>query len=280
MILLTGTRGFIGSNFKRLLEREGDNCISFFSDTLEVDAKKPFWEKLTSTIIFCGGYVAHSKNELQNSDSAVKSWCAIQKIIEHRFPNLKKIIFLSTTDVYRSGIDLNEKSEVEFSNLYTSTKLNQEDYLRNYCKNEGIPFLLIRIGSVYGPGDYDFQKFIPVLVRHAIEGKTFYCYVNPSYVVQPVYIDDVSKVLYSLVQDVKDDLVLNLVGPELLTLESVVEECTKHVNVRVVYCESENLPYRKFERSKYLDILNASWTGISHGIESEIEGARGALNRK
>lgn len=65
--------------------------------------------------------------------------------------NLRKVVFASTCQVYGSGSS-EEHLEPLPQNEYGRNKLKAEALLREHCKKRGIPYSILRMSWIYGPG--------------------------------------------------------------------------------------------------------------------------------
>jgi nucleoside-diphosphate-sugar epimerase len=278
MILLTGSNGFIGSEIlKRFRELRVD--VSLFSSK-ELSFVPEFTEisEKIKVIIFCGSYVAHNSNERNDEIQASKSNSIMEFLLGHQFPNLAKVIYLSTCDVYAHDILINENSKVEGNNLYTQTKIGQEAMVRDFCKLNGIDYLISRIGNVYGPGEFYYQKLIPTGINCALREIPFKLEISLSSKIQPIYIYDLVSIIHWLYRNDVGSLILNLVGPKSVTANELIDEISRYRFVDVVVQEFAMEYSRVYRLHRIYESLDFEFTSFANGIREEFSYERERLN--
>ena len=266
MILLTGTRGFIGGYLQSYLHEKGFKIATFDSNEMEFNPSYCEIQDQIEVIIFCGGFMPHSPSDVENYDQALKAKKIIKSISKYKFKNLRKIIFFSTTDIYLPGSNLTESSSFEGGNLYTLTKIEQEQIVKDEYLALGVSTIILRIGNVYGPGDYVFNKFIPRLLKCAISGEEFQLHVNQDSIAQPIFIED----LLSGVEEIlhtEGSLLLNFVSPEIVTFREIIGTLDELKKVKIKETDSKEIPKKTFKQSEILKNLDISWTPLRIGLE-------------
>lgn len=85
--------------------------------------------------------------------------------------NCKKIIYVSSIDVYGGGNDnktvLDENSPTKPRTYYGSTKLTGEQIAHIFCQTHNIPLTILRFTVLYGPGD-TINRAIPNFIKSAL----------------------------------------------------------------------------------------------------------------
>jgi nucleoside-diphosphate-sugar epimerase len=265
MILITGTRGYIGGHLQSFLQEKGFKIATFHSSEMAFNPSYCELQDEIEVIIFCGGFMPHSPSDVENYNQALKAKNIIKFISKYKFKNLKKIIFFSTTDIYLPGPNLTESSSFEGGNLYTQTKIEQEQIVRDEYLAIGVSTVILRIGNVYGPGDYVFNKFIPRLLKCAILEEEFQLHINQNNIAQPIFIEDllsgVAKIL-----NVDGSLLINFVSPDIVTFREIISVINELKKVKIEETDSKEIPERSFKQSEFLKNLNIKWTPLSIGL--------------
>jgi len=92
-----------------------------------------------------------------------------------KYGKLKKIIHVSTDEVYGSSLTTNyelhktEKSILCPTNPYSASKSAAEMYVQSYIHSFKMPIIITRGNNVYGPNQYP-EKLIPLFIKQLKEG--------------------------------------------------------------------------------------------------------------
>ncbi|ARK30744.1 NAD-dependent epimerase/dehydratase family protein [Halalkalibacter krulwichiae] len=206
-ILVTGAAGFIGSNLcEQLLQQKNVNVIGidyFIGPTKKLITEKNIvslvtnpqfqfiqedlltidWEKYLEGV----DYVFH----LAGIPGVRSSWGTdfkkyvrnnidvTQRLLEAcKNVSLSKFIYSSTSSIYgeKEG-KVSEEAKPEPLSPYGITKLTGEYLCHVYRKSFGVPTVILRYFTVYGPrqrSDMAFHKFI----RHALEDQPIHIFGN------------------------------------------------------------------------------------------------------
>lgn len=153
-ILITGIKGFIGSQIEQTFKKRSE-IFGISSDTEKNDYKKLIKKKIRPNIIFhCAGSglvginkITHSVHRKKNLDSTKNLIKFINKI---KLKN-SKIIFLSSQSVYGkvSGKKISESHPTIPISSYGKTKLLAEKKIMKIKNNRVI---ILRLFSIYGIG--------------------------------------------------------------------------------------------------------------------------------
>jgi nucleoside-diphosphate-sugar epimerase len=273
MILLTGSSGFLGGYLYREIAKLGQPIYKYSSSigSLNTNLRTSKVLGTTSEVILCGGYVNHGNSSTQNRDEVKKSWNVINSILEIRFVNLPRITFFSTTDLYLPALDISETSQPYPTNDYTETKLLQEDFLRTFCKSEGLDFRILRIGNVYGPGENYRKKLIPTLIKSAIENQVFVQRTENNYSVQPLYVSDLAKIVTNILSDKTTEELINVVNPTYVSVGNLIEVVNSFKSLEVESSLDKTILPKTFNTSRVQKYTPSDLVPIEIGIKNEIE---------
>lgn len=110
-----------------------------------------------------------------------------RSLLRHLTHTPSYILFVSTMDVTVSPLT-----------PYAKSKLEAEKVISGYCTRHAIPFGIARLGSVFGPGEGDYGKVIPVFIRAALEGRSLPV-TDPAARRRFVYVEDAARGLLACV---------------------------------------------------------------------------------
>lgn len=162
MKILVGHTGFVGSN---LLNQTNFDFVFNSKNIHESFGLIP--DLLIYSGVKAEKFLANSnpENDFQIIENAINN---IQKI------NPKKIVLISTVDVYPIPINVSENSEIDNSNLqvYGKNRL----YLENWVENNFDDYLILRLPALIGKNlkknfIYDIINIIPAMLNQGLFDK-------------------------------------------------------------------------------------------------------------
>ena len=217
--LVTGSSGLLGSNFIKLLHlmsHKTPNVIGLdinpgeFTDYLQgiKNAKKSGLLKLLikncDVVIHFASHLG-VQNIVYNPNLPFKSFKNDKIVVDLATKYNKKIVYLSTSEVYGDSEDYSE-----FSNLIISSKLRsnyalEKLFLERYIQSKTDNYLIIRPFNVYGPGQNPNNGFIAKAISAAYNPKELLkirLELNNIYTTKRsyCYVDDFNKILYELIK--------------------------------------------------------------------------------
>jgi len=263
-VVITGASGFVAKNLRKYLSENNINLISISRNdfrTYENEQKiisKDYKEKF---II----------NKIKNSDALIHLvGIGKQSIdIDYEMINVeltKHIVNLAKKAkikkiVYNSGLGVSSKTSVGyFISKYKAEKV---------IENSGLNYTIFRPSYIVGKDDL-FTKFL----KKQIKIKTIEIPGSGKYSIQPIFINDVVKILFqSLTEKKFRNKIIDLVGPEYLTFEKYVKLFSKGTKIKIKKINLENAYHNAINNKKSnfgiddLNILVGDFKGNFHQLE-------------
>jgi nucleoside-diphosphate-sugar epimerase len=244
-ILVTGANGFIGAKVVETLLQYGftnlrcfvrpssrldrltrvlrqfsaERSVEFVSgDLLSRDDCARAAEKVAVVYHLAAGFDKSFAGAFMNSALATRNLA--EAFLDHGHP--KRFVNVSSFAVYsnltlKRGASLDEESPLEDApqeryDAYGFGKLKQEEIIRSYGRLRGLPYVILRPGTVFGPGKKDLTG------RIGIDTFGFFIHVGGSNQLPLTFVDNCAEaiVLAGLVPGVEGE-VFNVVDDELLT---------------------------------------------------------------
>lgn len=286
-ILLTGSTGFIGKRvLKELLDRNYEVIVLSGSESKETNVIPSLDYKFNDNyflengcedveiIIHVGAWIPKETKVADDIELSLSNITSTKALITSKLPKLRKIIFLSTIDVYANvGEAIDENTLTNPSTMYGWSKLYCEKMIQSFCKQKNLSYEILRIGHVYGEGEEVYKKVMPTMIKQALQGNDLTIYGDGEAIRTFIYIDDVAKTIVNSINYDKSEII-NVVGNEEITInelaEVIKEECDNKINIFHI---DNNIKNRNlcFNNKKLMNTLIDSLTPFNEGIKKEIE---------
>jgi UDP-glucose 4-epimerase len=236
---MTGTSGFIGS---RLLQTAramyGDNVTAFSSHPSEgnhiVYANRTDFSLAPAelalvedadVLIHAGAFTPKCGTEANQIKSCNSNIAFTEELLALPWRNLKKIIFLSTVDVYNNfDCPISEATLTVPTTLYGMSKLYCERMMSLHAAERGIAIQVLRIGHVYGPGEEQYAKVIPKAIERIIAGGDVELWGEGEELRSFIYISDVVTAILKAVELQEEPGVINVVGGNVISIRDLLEK--------------------------------------------------------
>jgi UDP-glucose 4-epimerase len=236
---MTGTSGFIGS---RLLQTAramyGDNVTAFSSHPSEgnhiVYANRTDFSLApaelalvedANVLIHAGAFIPKCGTEANQIKSCNSNIAFTEELLALPWRNLKKIIFLSTVDVYNNfDCPISEATLTVPTTLYGMSKLYCERMMSLHAAERGIAIQVLRIGHVYGPGEEQYAKVIPKAIERIIAGGDVELWGEGEELRSFIYISDVVTAILKAVELQEEPGVINVVGGNVISIRDLLEK--------------------------------------------------------
>jgi len=162
-VFITGGSGFLGNN---LFERLGDDDVYLYERG----------EGFNGLMSFGPDIIIHAAGEIYQEGKMFNSNVKLTYLLlesSRMVKNLQAFIYIGTSSEYgRKTKPFKETDTLEPTNLYEATKGAGTLLTVAFAKQYGLPAVVARPFSLYGPGDPDF-RFIPKAIQAAKAGWEF-----------------------------------------------------------------------------------------------------------
>jgi nucleoside-diphosphate-sugar epimerase len=248
--LVTGAAGFIGSHLCERLLHAGHQVAGL--DAFIPYYPRPLKESNLAAARAQAGFALHTADlrtepldvlldnvevvfHLAAMPGLPRSWTdfdlyescnvtATQRLLEavRRRPGLRRFIYVSTSSVYGRFASGDETLPTRPISPYGVTKLAAENLCRAYAEEQGLPLVVLRYFSVYGPRqrpDMGYCRF----VRALLAGEPITVFGDGMQVRGNTYIDDCVAATVAAVEALPGE-VYNVGGGEAVTVRDVLHK--------------------------------------------------------
>lgn len=254
--VVTGCAGFIGSHLCERLLTDGHTVsgVDCFTDYYSPTIKKRNLQPLLDHSRFCFLEQDLSRDILSDALSQVdyvfhlaampgltRSWTdfdtytrhnltATQRLLEvvRGSPNLKKFVYASTSSVYGKYASGDESLPTRPSSPYGITKLAGEQLCRIYHEEFGVPVVVLRYFSVYGPRQRPEMGYA-LFINAILQGTPIRLTGDGLQVRGNTYIDDCVDATVRAGFQAMPGETYNLGGGELTTIIEVIRKIERIV---------------------------------------------------
>ena len=257
-IVVTGASGFVAKNLRKHLSKSDIHLVSISRKsfkTLKNETgiiSKTYSEKLLLPKIANSDAVIHLAGI--GKQSLRVSYNSINVDLTQRIVNLAKKAKIKKL-VFMSGLGVSSNSSTD----YFISKFKAESHIRN----SKINFTIFRPSYIVGKDDL-FTQYL----KNCIKKKTIQIPGSGQYLIQPIYIDDVSKLILNSVTEKKfKNKTIDLVGPDIITFKKYVKLFLNNSETKISHMNLEKAYNLAMTDSKAdygiddLNILVGSFTG-------------------
>lgn len=287
-ILITGASGFIGSKVlefflkSKLAEELYVLSSKKIKNVKRIEAKEYKFGKNyliengceeVDVLLHIGAWTPKSSEYVNNIDKSTENIVNTYNLLKCKLPSLKKIVYISTLDVYKNEKVITESTPTIPRTMYACSKLYCENIIKEYCQKEGYLHQILRLGHVYGEGEEAYKKVIPTMIRNAIYQKDINIYGDGKAQRTFIYIKDVvESIVKSLFLEQSE--IINIVGNENISinhLAKVIRDISGR-KIQIKYIESDNINQDYlFDNQKMKKLLLDKFTSLEDGLKNEYQ---------
>ena len=148
------------------------------------------------TVIHVGAFTPINGSEANNWTGSNSNITNTDHLLKAKMPNLKKIIFISTIDVYGEDEIISELTTLSPVSLYGLSKLYCEKMIKLWAVEKGMNFKLLRIGHVYGQEEDDkISKINSCHHEKGDKGESVQIWGSGNEIRSFIYIEDVIRAI-------------------------------------------------------------------------------------
>jgi len=258
-VLVTGGRGFIGSNLVEELKKRGhevwacDLMHSEMNNYIRCDVSK--YQQVERVFEKQGfDYVYHAAAEYgrwNGEDYYENLWLTnavgTKNILRMQEKKRFRMIFFSSAEVYGDydGVmseDVMDKIPIKQMNDYAISKWVSELQVLNSAEMFGTETVRIRPFNVYGPGEHytPYRGFVPKFIYLALHDQPYTVFLGHKRTLE--YVEDVCRALANIIDNFKPGEVYNLGGDQQYEIKYVSDLVLKSLgkdDSKVTYKEAE-----------------------------------------
>ncbi len=263
-VVVTGASGFVAKNLRKYLSENDVNLISISRNnfrTYKNEQKiisKDYKEKFILKKIKNSNALIHLVGI--GKQSVEIDYEMINVELTKHIVNLAKKAKIKKI-VYNSGLGVSSKTSVGyFISKYKAEKI---------IVNSGLNYTIFRPSYIVGKDDL-FTKFL----KKQIKIKTIEIPGSGQYSIQPIFINDVVKILFQSITEKKfGNKIIDLVGSEYLTFEKYVKLFCRGNKIKIKKVNLENAYYNAINNKKSnfgiddLNILVGDFKGNYNQLE-------------
>jgi UDP-glucose 4-epimerase len=245
-VLVTGGSGFLGAHLTRRLVADGadvhvtsrlppsawrlrdvDDVGIHPLDVADANAVATVGANVRPNVVFHLAAFSHVGRSWQHVDECIRTNVQGTAVLLHALEQhaCERFVFLSTSDVYgRADVPWREDGDAQPLSPYAASKLAAESYCRMLHRAAGMPVVILRPFSAYGPMQ-ETDRLIPELIVRALRVEDI-ALTRGTQTREFTYVDDVVDAMVRAASTDTDDAqgrVFNVGSGEEVSVRRVVE---------------------------------------------------------
>lgn len=194
---MTGATGFLGSHLVDILVRAGADVVVLVRDKVPPTAITASWEERVSQVSgavedqatverLLGEYdvsslfhlAAQTQVEVANRNPAstfeaniAGTWSVLEA--SRRSPLIEAVVLASSDKAYgeQDHLPYTEDMQLRATHPYDVSKACADLLGQSYAATFGVPVAITRCGNFFGPGDTNWRRLVPGVIRDVVEGR-------------------------------------------------------------------------------------------------------------
>lgn len=259
-ILITGTLGFIFSNFirqvadnseyrfvgidKAVQEYNIDNSFShpnytfYLADIADHHMMDRIFKIERPDIVIAGAAESHVDNSITDilpflHTNVIGTQILVNMALKY---NVEKFIQISTDEVLGQKLQLNDKPWTEESpllprNPYACTKASSELIINASHNTHGLQYMITRSCNVFGPRQKK-NNLIPHIINSLLNNHPIHIHGNGLNFRQYIFVDDKVNALMSIIKNGKINNIYNIGDNNYFTNLEMVNYIAKELNIK------------------------------------------------
>lgn len=284
-ILVTGASGFIGAYLiDALIKIYGRSSVFAFStDNIAnvncIIYNRPRDFKVQASdfsdftcLIHAGAFIPKDTSQANDISRCNDNVFFTENLLSLDLRGLKRIIFLSTVDVYDCSGVVSEETRIQPVSLYGASKFYCEELIRAFAKNNAVEYMNLRVGHVYGAGEEKYRKVLPVAIGRILAGRPVEVWGSGSELRSFIYVKDVVKAIVNSVECKIANLNVNVVSGIPISIRDLLVRLISisGKDVALNYIESNHSRRDLiFDNSKLISMLLDRETDLENGLFEE-----------
>ena len=273
-VLITGHEGFLGSNLTKEMLRQGAkvwglDIVTNRKDTIltkkDLSQIKGVKGNVANFSLVSGIIVDNKievifhlaaealverclRNPLKGFSSNIKgTWSILEAARKSK--NIKAVIIASSDKAYGSHKKLpyHEDYSLIGNHPYDVSKSCADLVAYTYYHTYKVPVAITRCGNIFGPGDFNFSRIVPDIMRAIIKDKTLIVRSDGKFTRDYVYVVDIVNGYILLAEKLKK---LNLAG-EAFNFSAESPISVLEVVKRIYKLANKKADYRVLNKAKY-----------------------------
>ncbi|MBU0618615.1 GDP-mannose 4,6-dehydratase [Patescibacteria group bacterium] len=178
------------------------------------------------------------------------------------YGKIKAIVVASSDKAYGKLNKVYEETDpLRGDHPYEVSKSAADLISQTYFKTYGLPVAVSRFGNIYGPGDLNFSRIIPDIIKSIITKKTLTVRSNGKFVRDYVYVKDVVIGYLDLATQIEkcQGEAFNFSSDDMLSVVELIRQAEKILNSKVKYkimnTAKNEIPFQSLSYKKARRIL-------------------------
>lgn len=190
-----------------------------------------------------------------------------------RFSGVKLVIVASSDKAYGDSSKMYvEDDPLSGDHPYESSKSAADLIATSYYKTYKLPVIITRFGNIYGPGDLNFNRIIPGIIKTVLTGEQLIIRSNGKLIRDYIYVQDVVTGYIFLLQHNKTlhGEAFNLSTNDSYSVIDLIKKAEKILRAKIPYkIVNDAVNEIPVQRINYNKILKLGWRpthSIKHGV--------------